>query len=57
MVYDLIKGKLLRFRKTYEEKQTIALADWNNLLKGNLTSLEFETRWERCINILKKYGL
>ena len=29
-VYDLIKGKLLRFRKTYEEK--IALSDWNNLL-------------------------
>ena len=56
MVYDLIKGKLLRFRKTYEEKQTIALSDWNNLFKGNLTALEFETRWERVINKLKKYG-
>jgi hypothetical protein len=56
-VYDLIKGKLLRFRKTYEEKQTIALADWTNLYKNNLTALEFETRWERVINRLRKYGL
>ena len=56
-VYDLIKGKLLRFRKTYEEKQTLALSDWNNLFKGALTALEFETRWERVINKLKKYGL
>ena len=45
MVYDLIKGKLLRFRKTYEEKQTIAFSDWNNLYKGALAALEFETRW------------
>ena len=57
MVYDLIKGRLLRFRKTYEEKQTLALSDWNNLYKGALTALEFETKWERVIRKLARYGL
>ena len=56
-VYDLIKGKLLRFRKTYEEKQTLALAEWKNLYKGALTALEFETRWERVIRKLARFGL
>ena len=37
-VYEMIKGKLLRFRKTYEEKQTLALSEWNNLHKGALTA-------------------
>ena len=49
LVYDLIKGRPLRFTKTYEEKQTLALSDWNNLYKGALTALEFETKWERVI--------
>jgi hypothetical protein len=56
-VYELIKNKLLTFRKTYEEKQTTALAEWTNLYKANLTALEFETRWEKVINKLKRYGL
>jgi hypothetical protein len=56
-VYDIIKGKLLRFRKTYEEKQTLALSEWNNLYKGALTALEFETRWERVIRKLARFGL
>ncbi len=40
-VYDIIKGKLLRFRKTYEEKQTLALSEWNNLYKGALIAIGF----------------
>ena len=57
IVYDAIKVKLLRFVKTREEKQTMALQEWNCLTKGKASSLEFETRWERAIRKLKRYGL
>ncbi len=56
-VYEIIKGKLLRFRKTFEEKQPVALGEWSGLMKGSLTALEFETRWERVIRKLQKFGL
>ena len=57
VVYEAIKEKLLRFRRTFEEKQTLALSEWTSLYKGTLNSLEFETRWERATRKLTKYGL
>ena len=45
------------FKRTYEEKQTVALAEWNGLTKGSLSALEFETRSERTIRKLVKFGL
>ena len=56
-VYNTIKGKLLRFRRSYEEKQTIALQEWNCLVKGNVGAIEFEGRWERSIRKLANFGL
>jgi hypothetical protein len=56
-IYALIKAKLMRFCKTFEEKQTLALTEWGGLFKGPLNSLEFETRWERAIRKLQKFGL
>ena len=51
-VYNMIKGKLLRFRRSYEEKQIIALQDWKCLIKVNVGAIEFEGRWERSIRKL-----
>ena len=56
-VYAAIKAKLLRFCRTFEEKQTLALTEWGSLFKGALNSLEFETRWDRATRKLQKYGL
>ena len=56
-VYNTIKGKLLRFRRSYEKKQTLALAEWNGLNKGTLSAIEFEGKWERPIRKLVKFGL
>ena len=56
-IYNTIKGTLLRFRRSYEEKQTLAMAERNGLGKGTLSAIQFEGKWERSIRKLVKFGL
>ena len=48
-VYEMIKDKLMRFVETIMEKETRVLTEWDVLHKGNLTALQFEPWWDKCL--------
>ena len=52
LMYAEIKARLMRFTKTHEEKQTAVLDEWQRLMKGKLTALQFEVPWQKLTSKL-----
>ena len=53
----MIKDKLMRFVETIMEKETRVLNEWDTLHKGNLSALQFEPWWDKCLADLDDVGL
>ena len=56
-VLSIIRAKLMRFVEGSMEKQMRVLAEWDNLIKGKLSALDFEPRWEGALAELESVGL
>ena len=56
-VLGIIRAKLMRFVEGSMEKQMRVLAEWDNLIKGKLSALDFEPRWEGALAELEAVGL